>query len=195
MAINRKLLQWSRTVHIYFSIALFLILVFFALTGITLNHATFFTGEPQVTVQRVDGLPDLPLDEDGIIADSPELAQFLREEFGLSRSVVELDAVGDVLFVDYRAPGRSGLLEIDVATGTAQYEFTNYGLIATLNDLHKARDTDVLWKWLIDISGVLLVLFSIAGFILLLPNRYRFKRIALYSFVSLALIALVYMAV
>lgn len=195
MAINRKLLQWSRTVHIYFSIALFLILVFFALTGITLNHATFFTGEPQVTVQRVDGLPDLPLDEDRIIADSPELAQFLREEFGLSRSVVELDAVGDVLFVDYRAPGRSGLLEIDVATGTAQYEFTNYGLIATLNDLHKARDTDVLWKWLIDISGVLLVLFSIAGFILLLPNRYRFKRIALYSFVSLALIALVYMAV
>ncbi|MDR2212399.1 MAG: PepSY-associated TM helix domain-containing protein, partial [Pseudomonadales bacterium] len=48
MAINRTLLQWSRTIHIYLSIALLTSLVFFALTGITLNHATLFGAEPTV---------------------------------------------------------------------------------------------------------------------------------------------------
>src|SRR5690606_10158265 len=128
MPINRKLLHWSRTVHIYLSIALFLILVFFALTGITLNHATVFVGEPEVRVRTVDTLPELPLDEAGMIADSPELAQLLREEFGLRRSMVTLDTLDDVVFIDYRAPGKSGLLEIDVAAGTAHYELTDFGL-------------------------------------------------------------------
>lgn len=194
MPINRKLLHWSRTVHIYLSIALFLILVFFALTGITLNHATVFVGEPEVTVRTLDTLPELPLDEAGMIADSPELAQLLREEFGLRRSMVTLDTLDDVVFIDYRAPGKSGLLEIDVAAGTAHYELTDFGLVAFLNDLHKARDTDMIWKALIDISGILLVFFSIAGFVLLLPNRYRFKRVAAYSLGGFVLLALGYWA-
>ena len=181
MPINRKLLQWSRTIHIYLSIALLLILVFFALTGITLNHATMFTAEPEVTTRTMESLPDLPLDDDGMIADSPELAQFLRDEFDLRRTMVTVETVGDALFIDYRAPGRSGLLEIDAFAGTAIYELTDFGVVAWLNDLHKARDTDMVWKALVDISGVLLVLFSLAGFVLLLPNRYRFKRVVGYS--------------
>jgi hypothetical protein len=189
MAVNRKLLQWSRTVHIYLSIALLTILLFFALTGITLNHATTLGGEPAVTERTLEALPELPLDEAGMIADSPELAQFLRDEFGLRRSLVTLEAEDDVLFIDYRAPGHSALLEIDAFAGTAHYESTDFGVIAFLNDLHKGRDTDVIWKWLLDISGVLVVVFSLAGFVLLLPNRYRFKRVAAYSLLGFVLIS------
>lgn len=193
MAINRTLLQWSRTIHIYLSIALLTILVFFALTGITLNHATLFGAEPTVVRTELETLPPLPLDEDGMIIDSPELAQLLREEFGLRRALVTLEIEGDgLLYIDYRAPGRSAYVEVDAIAGTASYESTDYGLIAFLNDLHKGRDTDVIWKWLLDISGVLLVLFSLAGFVLLLPNNYRFKRIAGYSLLGFLLIGLFY---
>ncbi|MDR0779752.1 MAG: PepSY-associated TM helix domain-containing protein [Pseudomonadales bacterium] len=188
MAINRTLVQWSRTIHIYLSVALLTILLFFAFTGITLNHATDFSGEPAIDERTLDTLPALPQDAAGMIADSPELAQFLRSEFGLRRKLVTLETEDTVLLVDYRAPGRSVLLEIDAAAGTAHYEATDFGLIAFLNDLHKGRDTGVIWKHLLDISGVLAALFSLAGFVLLLPNRYRFKRITAYSLLGFALI-------
>ncbi len=192
MPVNRTLLQWSRTVHIYLSIALLLVLVFFSVTGITLNHANTMTGEPVVTTRTLDSLPDLPLDEAGMIADSPELAQFLRDEFGLRRSFVTLQGDGDLLVIDYRAPGRSAFVEIDAFAGTANYELTDFGLVAMFNDLHKARDTDVIWKALVDISGVLLVLFSLAGFVLLLPNNYRFKRVSLFSLIGITAISVLY---
>lgn len=195
MPVNRTLLHWSRTIHIYLSIALLLILVFFAVTGITLNHATTMTAEPLVTSKMLDSLPELPLDEAGMIADSPELAQFLRAEFGLRRSFVTLTGDGDLLVVDYRAPGKSAFVEIDAFAGTANYELTDFGLVAMLNDLHKARDTDFFWKALVDASGALLVLFSLAGFVLLLPNNYRFKRVALYSLIGLAMLGALYWVV
>jgi hypothetical protein len=188
MAVNRKLLQWSRTIHIYLSVALLTVLVFFSLTGITLNHATTLGGEPEVTERTLETLPELPLDGDGMIADSPELAQFLRKEFGLRRALVTLEHEDDVLLIDYRAPGGSALVEIDAFAGTAHYEATNFGVVAFLNDLHKGRDTGVIWKWLIDVSGVLAVLFSLAGFVLLLPNRYRFKRVLGYSLLGFVLV-------
>lgn len=192
MPVNRTLLQWSRTIHIYLSIALLLILVFFAVTGITLNHASTMTAEPVITTRTLDSLPDLPLDEGGMIADSPELAQFLQDEFGLRRSFVTLQADGDVLVADYRGPGRSAFVEIDAFAGTANYELTDFGMVAMLNDLHKARDTDTVWKAMVDASGVLLVLFSLAGFVLLLPNNYRFKRVTLYSLIGIAVLGAFY---
>ncbi len=192
MSVNRSLLYWSRTIHIYFSIALLLLLAFFAITGITLNHASELAAEPVVTARTLESLPDLPLDEAGMIADSPELAQFLRREFGLRRELATLEASADGLLVDYRAPGRSAFVEIDVFNGRAAFELTDFGVIALLNDLHKARDTDVIWKWLVDASGVLIVVFSLAGFVLLLPSQSRLKRVTLASLLGVGLLAVAY---
>lgn len=192
MSVNRSLLYWSRTIHIYLSIALLLLLAFFAITGITLNHASELAAEPVVTARTLETLPELPLDEAGMIADSPELAQFLRREFGLRRDLATLETSPDGVLVDYRAPGRSAFVEIDVFNGRAVFELTDFGVIALLNDLHKARDTDVIWKWLVDASGVLIVVFSLAGFVLLLPSQSRLKRVTLASLLGLGLLAAAY---
>ena len=192
MSVNRSLLYWSRTIHIYLSIALLLLLAFFAITGITLNHASELAAEPVVTSRTLETLPELPLDEAGMIADSPELAQFLRREFGLRRDLATLETSPDGVLVDYRAPGRSAFVEIDVFNGRAVFELTDFCVIALLNDLHKARDTDVIWKWLVDASGVLIVVFSLAGFVLLLPSQSRLKRVTLASLLGLGLLAAAY---
>ena len=188
MAVNRTLVSWSRTIHIYLSIALLIILVFFSITGITLNHADTLTATPVVTSQTRDSLPDLPREADGSIADSPALAAFLRQEFGVRRALATLNVEDDLVIVDYRAPGTSTFVEIDTLTNTLRAETTDYGFIAVLNDLHKARDTDVIWYWFVDASAVVLVIFSIAGFVLLLPNTYRFKRVAAYTLAATALL-------
>lgn len=192
MAINRTLVSWSRTIHIYLSIVMLVILVFFSITGITLNHVDSFTAEPEFTEIYLESLPDLPRDADGVFTQSPEMDAFLTSEFDLDLELTTITIDSDLMFVDYRAPGKTLFLEIDLALGEVLGEATEFGLIAMLNDLHKARDTDMLWKWLIDISAVLLILFSLAGLVLLLPNQFRFKRVAKYSAAATVLISFGY---
>lgn len=192
MKINRNLVKWSRTIHIYLSIVLLITLVFFSVTGITLNHVDIFTAEPKINEIRVDNLPDFPLDAAGQIALSSDLSVFLQKEFSVDINQATVTSDGDFLFVDLRKPGATVFIEIDQALGEALGEKTSYGFIAMLNDLHKARDTDALWPWLLDISSILLIIFSLAGLVLLLPNTNRFKRVAAYSTVAIILISIGY---
>ncbi|HWK55655.1 MAG TPA: PepSY-associated TM helix domain-containing protein [Hyphomicrobiales bacterium] len=190
---NPKFVSISRTIHVYLSIALLLALVFFAITGITLNNATLMTGQPSTSSETLDTLPDLPRDADGRIIESEPLKRFLRERFGVRLDRAVLSYEDEILVVDYQAPGRMVLVEIDQELGEAFVESTDFGLVAFLNDLHKGRNVDLLWDWLIDISGVLLVIFSLAGLVLLLPNKRRFRKVLRYSAVGLVLLSVGYL--
>tara|TARA_R110000772_G_scaffold47140_1_gene107889 strand:- start:1288 stop:1881 length:594 start_codon:yes stop_codon:yes gene_type:complete len=192
MAINRTLVNWSRTVHVYLSIALLIVLVFFSITGITLNHAESMTAEPSTETIILDELPPLPLNEEGTISDSPELADFIRREFGIRMEFATATFDEFLITIEYDGPGTQSLIEIDQDLGEVYAETTNYGLVAALNDLHKGRYTHIVWNALIDISAIILVIFSLAGFVLLLPNKYRFKSVARYSVLGIILTTVVY---
>ena len=192
MAINRTLVNWSRTVHVYLSIALLIVLVFFSITGITLNHAETMTAAPETSTIIMDELPALPLNDEGFIADSPELAEFVRQEFGIRMEFATLAFNDALITIEYDGPGTQSLVEIDQDLGEVYAESTNYGLVAALNDLHKGRYTHVVWNALIDISAIILTIFSLAGFVLLLPNKYRFKSVTKYSVLGIALTTIVY---
>jgi hypothetical protein len=187
MAINRNLVNWSRTIHIYLSIALLIVLVFFSITGITLNHAELMVAEPQTEVRTLDNLPVLPLDDNGMIFDSPELAAYVRDEFGIRLEFADLTIAEPFVTIEYDGPGYQALVEIDQELGEIYAESTDYGLVAVLNDLHKGRYTHIVWNALIDISGIILVIFSLAGFVLLLPNKFRFRKLLKYSVVGIVI--------
>lgn len=195
MPVNRHLLTWSRHIHVYLSIALLLALVFFAVTGITLNHASLLTGTPLNDSRTLDHLPALPRDAENRIMLSPELGLFLRSEFGIRLDQANARYEDGFLLIDYQRPGATTLVEIDQEREEAYVERIDYGLIAVLNDLHKGRHTEVLWNWLIDASGVLLVVFALAGFILLLPNRRRLRRVLVYSGLGMGGLAVVYVGI
>jgi len=187
MAINRNLVNWSRTIHVYLSIALLIVLVFFSITGITLNHAELIVAEPQTEVRTLDNLPVLPLDDNGMIFDSPELAAYVRDEFGIRLEFADLTIAEPFVTIEYDGPGYQALVEIDQELGEIYAESTDYGLVAVLNDLHKGRYTHIVWNALIDISGIILVIFSLAGFVLLLPNKFRFRKVLKYSVVGIVI--------
>jgi len=187
MAINRNLVNWSRTIHVYLSIALLIVLVFFSITGITLNHAELMVAEPQTEVRTLDNLPVLPLDDNGMIFDSPELAAYVRDEFGIRLEFAGLTIAEPFVTIEYDGPGYQALVEIDQELGEIYAESTDYGLVAVLNDLHKGRYTHIVWNALIDISGIILVIFSLAGFVLLLPNKFRFRKVLKYSMVGIVI--------
>lgn len=184
---NRQLLSASRTIHVYMSLALLLVLVFFSVTGITLNNAAALTGEPEVSLVTLDTLPDLPRDATDQIIVSPEFDAFARP-LGIRLEHATLTYEDGFLVVDYQAPGKAVLLEIDQELNAAIIESTDFGVIAVLNDLHKGRHVDVIFSWLIDISGVLVVVFSLAGLVLLFPNKRRLRQVLAYSAAGIALL-------
>src|SRR5215470_12862874 len=47
--LKRRMAALSRWLHIYLSMASFAILLFFAVTGLTLNHAERFSAQPRIT--------------------------------------------------------------------------------------------------------------------------------------------------
>lgn len=192
MQVNRKLVGWSRAVHVYLSIVLLIVLVFFAITGITLNNAALLSGEPEVTTTVIDTLPQLPRDEENQITSSPELKAYMQKEFGINLKHASVVYEDEFLIIDYQAPGKATLIEIDQGINEVFVEETHFGLIAILNDLHKGRHVDIIINWLIDISAGILILFSLAGFILLLPNKRRFKKVFTYTSLCLAILSLGY---
>ena len=50
------------------------------------------------------------------------------------------------------------------------------GLLGVLNDLHKGRDTDSSWKWVIDASALFLVLVALTGLGIQLFQKKRRRR-------------------
>lgn len=192
MAINRTLVNWSRTIHVYLSIALLIVLIFFSITGITLNHAELMTGEPQTESRTLEALPDLPRNEEGMIAQSPELAAWLKTEFNIRLEFANVVYDNPFLTINYDGPGRVALVEFDHDFNEVYTENTDYGLVAVLNDLHKGRYTHLVWNALIDISAIVLTIFSLAGFVLLLPNKFRFRKVVKYSVIGTVISTLAY---
>ena len=108
----------------------------------------------------------------------------LEQQLSLSMYQPNIELEADFVFIDWQLAGESYQVEFDVESQQATIFHTNYGWLAKLNDLHKGRHTNALWNAIIDISGVLVVLFSVTGFILLMPNKKKFKPSMIIGVVS-----------
>jgi hypothetical protein len=77
--------------------------------------------------------------------------------------------------MDYKGPGYNVAVFIDMLAKEAVVEKSHYGLVAVLNDLHKGRNSGEVWKWFIDITALLMVLFVLTGVCLLVPKKKTFN--------------------
>ena len=64
---------------------------------------------------------------------------------------------GDEGTISYKAPGYAADLFFSVQTGDYRLIVEQQGFVGVMNDLHKGRDAPGSWKWIIDISALLLV--------------------------------------
>ncbi|EVU13262.1 pepSY-associated TM helix family protein, partial [Vibrio parahaemolyticus V-223/04] len=83
------------------------------------------------------------------------LIDFLTQEVALRGTPSALDVYTEVeqgelvlgeLSLDFKGPGYNATVFVDMTTGDADIETTNYGAIALLNDLHKGRNSGDVWK-------------------------------------------------
>lgn len=172
---NRALYRASaaafRWFHIYISMLGFTALMFFALTGITLNHPTWLGGDKQVVTDEKGELVTALLKDP---VDRLTVAETLRERHGLRGTVKEFEVTEYECMVVFSAPGYAADVFIDRASGGYDVMITATGWVAIMNDLHKGRHSPTVWKTLaIDGSAILLSLMSLSGFGLLFYIKRR----------------------
>lgn len=182
MRINKSILNYSRLIHVYVSMALLTLMIFFSVTGVTLNHPAWFADKEADVTELTVQLPESLLAEE----QQGALMQHLFEQpwFNGKRLVIERDDYE--LFISDKGPGSHLSVTVDLETGEAFVEETDYGVWAKLNDLHKGRNTGSVWSFIIDLSAILMILFSITGLVLALAQRRVNKTLGLSLVTTLA---------
>ncbi|MCP4772707.1 MAG: peptidase [Planctomycetaceae bacterium] len=167
----RKSAAAFRWLHIYLSMLGFGAIMFFAATGITLNHPTWFGG----SALQVEDISDKFTS--GWLRDERtdlEIAEALREKHQLHGRVTEFREDELEYMLVYKSPAYAADVFIDRESGDYTVTITSANLIAALNDLHKGRDTSPTWKAIgIDGAALLLIMFSLSGFALLFYIKRR----------------------
>jgi len=158
-------------------------LLVFALTGITLNHAGSIEAKPALRsgsfelspaergafargAPSADGSRRLPL--------PPSLHQPLQDRLGLQWDAeAEAEWSADEVYLPLPRPGGDAWLRFDLARGSLEWEDSDRGWIAWLNDLHKARHTGQAWRVFIDVFAIACAFASVTGLLLLALHARR----------------------
>ncbi|QDU94823.1 PepSY-associated TM helix domain-containing protein [Lignipirellula cremea] len=172
-----------RWLHIYLSMLSFAGVLFFAATGVTLNHPSWFGGQTQVLHDYRGQIPlellreesddetDEELTDDSV--QRLEVAEMLRANHQLRGAVKEFEIDEFECLVFFKGPGYAADAAVDRETGAYVLTEAVTGPVAIMNDLHKGRDSGAGWSWVIDLSAVLMILMSVSGFGLLFYLRKR----------------------
>ncbi|MBY0502265.1 MAG: PepSY-associated TM helix domain-containing protein [Bryobacteraceae bacterium] len=139
------------------------VLLFFAVTGITLNHTDWFTSA-QRTVQVKGKLN--PAWVKSTVA-KLEVVEHLRRAHRVSGALSDFRIEDAQCSVSFKGPAYTADVFLDRATGAYDLTETRMGFIALLNDLHKGRDSGRAWAWVIDLSALLMTLVSLSGLVLI----------------------------
>jgi hypothetical protein len=180
-----------------------LALLFFALTGILMNHSEWFlsgeaiireehgtmdvkllnltTAQPSQS-QPPDQLPmiasddaDFTLPDYTQCIDKLAVVELLRAEHQIKGAVSQLSADEYQCMVLFEAPGYSADVFIERSDGSYDVVETREGLLAIVTDLHKGSASGKAWPCVIDVAGLVMIVSALTGLFLLLatPRRRR----------------------
>jgi len=165
---KKEVAKLSRWLHIYLSMVSFAIVLFFSVTGLTLNHPTWLGGDHQVNLKNKGTLKvEWVNNPDTNKIAKLEIVEFLRKTYAVKGAVSEFRIDDSEVTVTFKGPAYSCDAFIDREKGTYEISEIKMGIVAIMNDLHKGRDSGKGWSWIIDISAIFLILVSLSGLILL----------------------------
>ncbi|HSC38759.1 MAG TPA: PepSY-associated TM helix domain-containing protein [Chitinophagaceae bacterium] len=165
---NRRVARISRWLHIYLSMISFTIVLFFAITGLTLNHADKFGDQLHTSQEKGRmNIAWVKTPDTAKIA-RLEIVEYLRTTHHIKGAVSDFRIDDSQCSVSFKGPGYAADVFIDRETGRYDVSKSSAGIVGIINDLHKGRDTGTVWSLVIDISALLMVLVSLTGMVLLL---------------------------
>jgi hypothetical protein len=179
---KRRFAHLARWLHTYLSMVSFALLLFFAATGFTLNHAEWF--DARQPAEQIHGALNLELvnsaDPGGVAKD--QLVRYFRESRHTKGAVSDFHVDGEQCELLFKGPGYEADAVIDRKTGNYDLTVSPFSLVTILNDLHKGRDAGAKWSAVIDFSAILMSLVSLTGLTLIFfLNKRRLSGLVLVA--------------
>ncbi len=189
---KRRIAKFSRWLHIYLSMVSFAVVLFFSVTGLTLNHAEWFQGKTYTSQEKSKLTAAWVNVKDTNRIDKLNIVEYFRNKSKVKGAVSDFRIDETQISVSFKGPGYEADAFINRQTGEYELTQTSAGFIGFMNDLHKGRDTGKTWSWVIDIAAIFLILVALSGLILLLfIKRKRMNGLILLA-AGLLIIYLVY---
>src|SRR5690606_25866810 len=95
------------------------------------------------------------------------LVAWLEENLPVNLDGREAEWLDNEVYLPLPRPGGDAWLSISLDSGAVEYERTDRGWIALLNDLHKGRNTGAAWNGFIDVFAAACLVFCLTGLLLL----------------------------
>lgn len=184
-----QLMKAVRAAHIYLTMFSLLLLIFFGATGFMLNHADWF-GLEEVRTRTVEGaLPKGMVDA----VDKLAIVEKLRADYGAQGALDSFEVEDGQLRLIFKRPAQRMEALITRRDGHLQATTESHGLAAVLTDLHMGHGTGPAWRWVIDVTAILLMAAGLTGLTLWisLPRRRRVGLAALAVGLSASLLTYV----
>lgn len=187
----RQMRDW----HGYLSAFAFLALLFFAATGILLNHPGLLGGE---ALPLKESTLTLSAEEIAKVRGAPEPGKVLAEVIGGKQKLIGEFQNGDAalpdVFVRMQSVRGSSDLRANMDTGKVEVTVERQPAVEVLNGLHRGELAGKAWRFWIDVIGALLIVLSILGYILFFSLRFRLKTALVLTAVSIVAMVGVFLA-
>jgi hypothetical protein len=196
--------RWVRPLHAYSSMLMLFILLFFTLTGLTLNNRQWL---PTPSLAETVELP-LPtrfaVQEQALEITTEQGRQqgekvwaWLQEDQNLPGGELSVEWLTDesLLLLDIKRPGGYTTVEVALNDAIVMYEHQSLGWMAIVNDLHMGRYSGKAWSWFIDITAIVVLLFTLTGFWLVLFHPKRRSRTLILSGAGTLLMIILYLGI
>ncbi|MEF9993978.1 MAG: PepSY-associated TM helix domain-containing protein [Acinetobacter sp.] len=192
---RRDFYRHARYVHGWLSAFAFIILLFFAATGLLLNHPEWFKSEQQEQSFKLI-LPSTLLHS---IQDQENPSQvildYVRQQHGLIGRYKSSEVLDGEVMIRLESPAGSTDVWVLLDNGETEITSKPASTVSLLNDLHRGKNVGTAWSWLIDISAIIILLLSLAGYILFLTIKTRLVTNLILTALSLfAIILLMWFA-
>ena len=184
---RRSTAEISRWLHIYLSMFSFAIVLFFSVTGLTLNHQEWLPEKSDVQEQKAKMNVAWVNQSDTAKIAKLEVVEHLRNTHGIKGQLNDFRIDDAEISVSFQGPGYTADVFIDRETGAYDLTETRMGWMAVINDLHKGRDTGKSWAGGIDITAIFMIFISATGLILLLFVKKRKSTGLLWALIGLLL--------
>lgn len=189
-SLKGEIYRQSRLWHGYLSAFAFLALIFFAATGLILNHPEWVPTRPDPRpVERTITLTPAELAAAKSAPDpSKALAVAAARQIKLRGAFQSGEVLDDEAQIRLEGVTGSSDILVDLKSGKAEVSLARTDLVTTLNELHRGKNAGAVWKAIIDASAILVLALSLIGYVLFFSLRFRLRTSLILTGASLAVL-------
>lgn len=180
-AFYRECRKW----HAYVSALAFAALMFFAITGIMLNHPEWFSAESTQKTTTITLRSDVLRTAQKQRDPAPALARAITAAAPIHGAYSSGEIVDGEAYLRFEGPKGASDAVVDLNTGRTELSVRKATLATLVGDLHRGKNSGAAWKWLIDVSAGLILTLSLIGFALFFSLRLRWRSNLIVSGIGL----------